>query len=208
MANLKALSLQDKQDQSFVIGANTSVLGQRVFGGPTDPISDVPVYIDYDHHQIHEGETFRWSNYATVGNGTSKDFRLSVPNITVPSGVPVVARMPHFRFEVVSSDSTDIFIYETPTFSGSGTLGTPVALERNGTYSAQLAIYSDPTAGTVGNLIWRGMLTTTKNSGGGINISENEFILKNNTEYLFRVTSGANGNKILTRFVWYEDLGV
>jgi hypothetical protein len=28
--------------------------------GPTDPISDIPVMMPYDHHQLHEGELFRW----------------------------------------------------------------------------------------------------------------------------------------------------
>ena len=45
-------------------------------------------------------------------------------------------------------------------------------------------------------------------SGGGEGSSVNEFVLKSNTKYLFRITSGAAGCDIHADFHWYEDLGV
>lgn len=192
-----------------VTGANTGVKGLRVYGGPTDVVGDLPVVIDYDHHQIHEGETFRWSVYtASLGNGVNKDIRFVVPNITIPAGVNPVARCPHFRFEVVSSDLCNIYLYETPTFTGNGSQRTPVAMERNGTYTPKLQVWEDPTITVVGTQIFQGLLLTTKNNAGALGGSFDEFILKNNTEYAFRATSGAAGNKVLMRFVWYEDLGL
>lgn len=56
--------------------------------------------------------------------------------------------------------------------------------------------------------LWQGLLLGNKSSVGDIDHSDNEFALKNNTSYNFRVTSGAASNKVLIRFVWYEDLGV
>jgi hypothetical protein len=176
--------------------------------GPSDIISNIPVVLDYDHHQIHEGETFRWSVYvSSLASGNNKDIRFVVPNITIPAGTSAVARCPHFRFEVVSSDLCQIFLYEIPTFTGNGSQRTPIAMERNGSYTSKLQVWEDPTISVVGTQLFQGLLLTTKNNAGALGGSFDEFILKNNTEYAFRATSGAAGNKVLMRFVWYEDLG-
>lgn len=193
----------------IVTGFNTGVKGLRVFGGPTDPISDLPVYIDYDHHQIHEGETFRWSVYvSSLASGSNKDIRLVVPNITIPAGKPTVMYVPHFRFEAVADSFGQIFLYEGTTFSGNGTQRTPVALERNGTYTSQLEIYEDPTVNAIGTMIWQGVNFAAKTSAGSIDSARNEFPLKNNTSYCLRYTSGTTGLKVLIRIEYYEDKGV
>lgn len=194
---------------AVIAGANTGVKGLRVYGGPTDPISDLPVTIDYDHHQIHEGEAFRYPFYISgVNNGVSKDIRIVVPNISVPAGVATVARMPHFRFELVASNTADFYLYEAPTFTGNGTQRTPVAVERNGTYSPQLQLWEDPTVSVVGTQLFRGVIFASKNSSGSVDTTLDEFILKNNTSYLLRATSSSQGNIFLIRVFWYEDLGV
>lgn len=183
------------------------VIGVQI--GPGDIISNLPVIQLYDHHQIHEGETWRWSVYtASLGLNANKDVRFKVPYITIPLGSNPVILCPHFRFEIISSDLAYIQFYEAPTITVSGTQRTPLNLERNGLYTPKLQIFEDPTNTALGTLIWQGLLTATKSSGGGIEGSQNEFVLKNNTEYLYRVTSLASNNRIMERFVWYEDLGV
>lgn len=192
---------------AVVKGANTGVYGLRVYGGPTDPISDIPVHIDFDHHQVHEGETWRWSVYtASLASGNSKDIQLVVPNITITSSA--VLQCPHFRFEVVCTDLANAYFYEAPTISVAGTDRTPLNLERNGSYTVKLGIKEDPTVTGVGTQLWQGLLTASKTNAGAISNPGHEFVLKNNTTYLFRVTSGAAGNKVLIRLVWYEDAGV
>ena len=177
--------------------------------GPGDVISNIPVFIDYEHHQIHEGETFRWSVYtSSLAQNASKDIRFVVPDISIPDGVNPAEKCPHFRFEVVTSDAAQVFFYETPTITVAGTSRSTISLERNGTYSSKLQVWEDPTATTTGTLIWQGLLTVAKNNAGGLSSAVNEFVLKNNSEYLFRVTSAASSNKVLERFEWYEDLGV
>ena len=175
--------------------------------GPGDIISNIPVTIDYDHHQLHEGETFRWSVYVTsLGSGSSKDIRIVVPNITIVKGA--VQQCPHFRFEVIGSAQADVFLYEAPTFSANGTQRTPIAMERNGTYTPALQIWEDPTVTAVGTQLYRGLILANKNAAGNTETSVIEFVLKNNTSYLYRCTSQSNGNIILMRLVFYEDLGV
>ena len=194
-------------DAEVVAGANTGVKGLRVYGGPTDPISDIPVYIPYDHHQIHEGETFRWSTLQTAGlnAGSSYDIVFTVPTLSSPA----LLYAPHFRWEIVADAYATAFFYESPTVTGgTGTARTPIPLERNGTYTPKLAITDAPTVTVVGNLIWQGLLLASKTSSAGADSPSNEFVLKSNTSYLFRFTSQTNGCKFLLRFVWYEDLGV
>lgn len=177
--------------------------------GPGDLISNLPVTILYDHHQIHEGETFRYEFYVnSLGSSSSKDIRLVVPTISPPDGVAMAARAPHFRFEVVASAQADVFIYEGTTFNANGSQRTPISEERNGTYTPQLQLWEDPTVNVIGTQIYRGLLLASKNQAGNPDTSVNEFVLKSNTSYDFRVTSQSNSNIVLIRFVWYEDLGV
>ena len=177
--------------------------------GPGDVISNIPVGIDYDHHQIHEGETFRWSVYVgSLASSVSKDIRLVVPNITIPVSVNPVVYVPHIRFEAIADSFGQLFLYEGTTFSGNGSQRTPIALERNGTYTPKLQIWEDPTVNVIGTLIWQGVNFAAKTSAGSIDSSKNEFPLKNNTSYCLRYTSGTAGLKVLMRIEWYEDLGV
>lgn len=192
-----------------ITGDNTGVKGLRVYGGPTDPISDIPVYMPFDHHQLHEGEAFRWSVYvASLANNANKDIQITVPIITLGVGETYVQKCPHFRFEVIQSANGLVQLYEAPTISVQGTQRTPIALERNGTYTSKLIIKEDPTNTALGTVIWQGINTASKNGVSELVGSQNEFILKNNTTYLLRTTSLGNGNIVLIRMVWYEDLGV
>jgi hypothetical protein len=211
--NKNGVRLKDSTSETFAhIGPITQTpSGNAVLVqiGPGDIISNLPVIIDYDHHQIHEGETFRWSVYvSTLASGVSKDIRLVVPNITIPAGSSAVQLCPHFRFEVVADAVGQVFLYEGTTYTGNGTQRTVLSLERNGTYTPKLQIHEDPTVNALGTMIWQGVTFATKNGAGSIDSSLNEFVLKNNTSYLLRYTSATNALKVLLRLVWYEDLGV
>lgn len=178
--------------------------------GPGDIISNLPVVMNYDHHQTHEGETFRYGNYtASLGNNASKDFRLVVPNIAGITDTPsAVRKCPHLRFEIVSSLGGVGYLYEAPTTTGNGTQRTPISTERNGTYTPNLQIWEDPTVTGVGTQLIVLLNTTSKQTTGGIDSSSFETVLKNNTVYLIRFTSSAASNQVLVRMIWYEDLGV
>jgi hypothetical protein len=184
--------------------------GLRVLIGPTDKISNLPVFIDYDHHQLHEGETFHWDVVGTAGlaAGSSKDILFTVPNITIPANNTAVGLCPHFRFEVIADSYSQGFLYEAPTVTGAGTSRTPTRMERNGSYTPKMTIQEDPTISVVGTQIYQMLLVSGTNKAGSTATSAVEFVLKNNTSYLFRFTSQTNGCKYLLRFHWYEDLGV
>jgi hypothetical protein len=176
--------------------------------GPGDVISNIPILLDFDHHQIHEGESFRWSTYvSSLASASSKDIRIVVPNIDL-SGSNAVNKCPHFRFEAIADSFGQLLFYEGTTFNGNGNARTPISFERNGTYTPKLLIYEDPTVNVIGTLIWQGVTFAAKNNSGAIVQSIHEFVLKNNTSYCLRFTSGTAQLKVLLRMIWYEDLAV
>lgn len=175
--------------------------------GPGDIISNLPVIQLYDHHQVHEGETWGWDFYGSLGNAQVKDIEIIVPNIDL-TGSTAVVKCPHFRWEVISSVGGDAFLYEAPTITVAGTTRTPFNFERNGSYTCKTTIKEDPTVTVAGTQIWRGLIISGKVSAGGLDTTANERVLKNNTTYLFRFTSAGATNLTLMRFMWYEDLGV
>lgn len=178
--------------------------------GPGDVISNIPVVMDFDHHQIHEGESFRWSVLVpAAANTNTKYIKFVVPSIAgITDAASAVRKCPHFRFEVVSDAAADITFFEGTSSTGTGTQRTPVSMERNGSYTSSLEVWEDPTTVTEGTVIWRGMVAASKQIAGGIEGSQNEFVLKNNTTYFFKFAPVANNTKYLLRFVWYSDLGV
>lgn len=182
----------------------------QVQAGVHDVIAGLPVTLEYDQHQIHEGEAWHYDIYvASLTSGASKNIRIVVPDITVPDGVPVAARMPHLRYSVEAADGIDTFLYESPTFSANGTQLTAINLDFNYTGDPpKMEIWENPTVTTTGTQKDRsGILVSAGKSGGDLE-GINEFVLKNNTEYLLRVTSNATPNKCLIDIHWYEDLGV
>jgi hypothetical protein len=149
---------------------------------------------------------------ANLASGASRDIVLTVPNITIPVGEPTVVRMPHFRYAIDVNDLCNAFFYEGPTVTAAtGTPATPLNYERNGSYTVKLAILDAPTitaAGTLIDSVYFQTASTPQAKVADAGGTPHEFVLKNNTKYLFRVTSGADGCDIHVTFDWYEDLGV
>jgi len=207
------VALDDVEDLLGDIKANQTNGTQNVQIGPGDPISNIPVFMPYDHHQIHEGETWHWDvKIDNLAAAATYDIVFTVPVITPGAGESIIVRCPHFRYSAEANDLCSFLFYEGPTVTGAtGTAKTPINLERNGSYTPKLAILDQPTVTVVGTLIDAEYTITPAvgvSSGGGTVDAVNEFVLKSNTKYLFRVTSGSNGCDIHVDFHWYEDLGV
>lgn len=174
--------------------------------GPGDIISNLPVVIEYDHHQIHEGEAWKWNFFGAV-NATTKDVRISVPTLTATT------RTPHAIFEIVADNTTSsIMTYEGTTWTSGGTDDSARIYNRNRNVIAtpNTKIYvagaTALTVNTLGTQIDQGYLFTSK---AAINTERAmvEWVLKSNTEYLLRVTTTGNGS-VLIKIHFYEDLGV
>lgn len=202
--NIQHVALDDSAGLPLVeTRANTGVRALTVAIGPTDPISDVPVVMDFAHHQVHEGETHTWGVLvSSLASGANKDIRL-----VVPDGLTPTTRTPHLEFEVVSTAEAEIYFYEGTTYTGNGSQRTSLNRNRNSLTTPAMTIWEDPTVNAVGTQLWVGLSGSGRRAGGG-DRGLAEWDLAVNQSYNLRVTSRAASNKIVIRLSWYEDLGV
>ena len=184
------------------VGAATGASGLRVFGGPTDPISDIPVYIDYEHHQVHEGESHQYTlPPASLASGASIQHLFAVPSLSATT------RTPHLVIEVGATAETWLYLYESPITAGSGTKQTSYNRNRNSGTSACSTVWLEPAVSNSGSLLSAWILGTGNRTGGTARDSL-EWDLKSSTNYLITMIGKANGNDLVMRLQWYEDLGV
>lgn len=165
--------------------------------GPGDPISNIPVTMEFGHHQVHEGETYRAQNaQASLGTNTVK-YR-----ITVPSGGP----SPHMVITVdVYNGSAKAVLYAEASFTG-GSAVTPYNRNRNSTNTPTTTVTSGVTStdGTAIETFYVGAGSKVAGTGR----SDSEWILKTNRKYRLDVTGLGAGTEAIIGFGWYEDLGV
>ena len=155
--------------------------------------------IEYEHHEIHAGSHFILTGFATLANDASLDFRFTTPNTT---------KWAHLLFKVSGPSQTELLIYE----GGNVTVGTPVTpinSNRNSTKTSVMTLASGPTVTTTGTLIYSqsaGLAGTTpaRAPSEGFVTRGSELILKQNTTYLFRITSRQADNIVSYDGEWYE----
>lgn len=168
--------------------------------GPGDPISNVPVVMEFEHHQIHEGETFRaQSAQASLATGTVKY------GITVGAYSPTV-RAPHMVLACsVYNGSAKVLLYEGATFtSGAGI----TAYNRNrNVLTAAAATITGGVTSTDGTLIETFYVGTGSKTAGTFR-ADSEWVLKASTIYRVDLIGLAAGTEAVLSFNWYEDLGV
>ena len=126
-----------------------------------------------------------------------QEYVISTPNTTAWA---------HMIFKATGSAITQVDIYETCTRTGTTDVAT-FNSNRNDTDSATVIVYvGASTDGSDGTLIY------TMKSGGSSAQSrqsmesrqDEEIILKQNTKYLIRFTSGTNNNLCNLKLEWYE----
>lgn len=174
--------------------------------GPGDPVSFLPVTIDFDHHQIHEGEVWHYYWMGAL-NATSKEWRLKVPVYAT------LIQAPHIVFDITSDNTTaTLALYEGTTWTNLGTKDTNIHNKnRNIAGTPGMEVYvsggTTLTPNVTGTQIWAGYLSNTAKTSLNTDRNVVEWVLKSNTEYHLKVTTTGNGT-VLSRFRWYEDLGV
>lgn len=186
----------------IVTGDNTGAKGVRVFIGPTDPISDIPITLDLAHHQLHEGESHQITIApAALAINTSIDLRLVVGNLAPTT------RTPHLTIEADATTEAWLYLYETPTTTVDGTPQTAYNRNRNSATVPNMQAYLGPTVTAVGTLL-SAWIIGSGTRGGGATRDALEWDLKANTVYLVRLTAKAASCNAALRCQWYEDLGV
>ena len=187
--------LQNRPSQSWLRWVNA--LYTLVNDMAIDPASQCMAVIDSPHHEIHAGRLFSYSDAVTLGNGVSQDYV-----IVTPATGPAC----HLEIAADGVGVTSFSLYEgtdkTPT-----TLQAPWNRNRLSSTVNTTLVYKGDSAGTTD-----GTLLSTYSSGTATNQSRSasnvdfshEVILKMNTKYIFRVTSGTAANLCNVQFDWYE----
>jgi hypothetical protein len=180
--------------------------------GEFDNKFKVPIYITIEHHKIHKGDAFE--RHIDSGNAAVASLEVAFKTL---SG----SKLAHILFGFGSSDEILFQIYEGATWdASSGTALTgnnnnrdngsasTVLLEDTTTGSFNTAgITKDPTNSAGGTLIEQ---QYTYNAGIGAAVSAesrhagHEWVLKDNTTYLIKMTQTGGNCKMSIDLHWYE----
>lgn len=163
-----------------------------------DEITRCISIISQEHHEIHEEDHYFYSDCITLGNGATQDYMLTVPDDAVRK---------HFTFNIKGSLKITVAIFEGGDRTGT-TPQTTYNNDRDSSNTAGLTIHKGTSNGsTDGTNIHPDCGGSGSQAGeGGIIERDKEIILKTNTKYIIRVTSGAASNSIATHLDWYEHL--
>jgi hypothetical protein len=153
--------------------------------------------IDYAHHEIHAGSHFIYTDHVELDSAATQVYLITTPNTT---------KWAHIMFDLDGSAITQWQLYEDSDRNGT-TLQTIGNSNRNSLTAATVTIHKGISGGTTdGTLIHlhKGGSATnqSRNSTGSRN--DEEIILKQNTKYLLRTTSGTDDNLTNIRLEWYE----
>lgn len=161
---------------------------------PDDSTTGALEVIDYAHHEIHSGSSFVYTGYATLAASAVQNLLIITPDTT---------KWAHFTGHVQTSGEATVAFYEGATVSANGTTTTPYNRNRNSATAPTLAIYTGPTVTGDGTLLYSGLIGSGRSFGGQVR-EEAEWILKQNTIYLLRITSAVNDNNVTWALNWYE----
>lgn len=168
--------------------------------GTIDTMTGAVTTIEYEHHEIHEGNHYYVSGFETEATGANITFGLTAPDS------PILC---HVTIDVFGTSQTEIYLYEGSVFVG-GAAVTPANNNRNSTTTSTLVIAKDPAVITYGTLIYSqssGLAGTTpaKSDLNALHDRNREIILKRNTKYTVVIVSRDDGNIISYAGEWYEE---
>ncbi len=153
--------------------------------------------IEYEHHEIHSGSHFFYTDSVELGSGGVQDYMITTPDTT---------KWAHMTFSATGSAITTVQLYEAG--DRTGTTGQTLRnSDRNSLTASVLTVHKGQSGGTTdGTLIWTmksGAATQQSRTGLAANRSA-EIILKQGTKYILRVTSGTAANLTNLQLEWYE----
>lgn len=172
-----------------------SKTGDETFQSPRVDVSTHTLQtIEYEHHEIHAGSHFSIADYDTsVASAETLEFVVVTPN---------TAKWAHMVFQFASTLGATLEVFEGSSAVVGGTPVTPLNNNRNSSTESVLTVIKEPTSITDGTRIAGFMAGAGRTAG--FSTRDKEFILKQNTTYLFRFTSLANSNAWSFVGEWYE----
>jgi len=166
-----------------------------------DAATEVLNGIDYAHHEIHSGSHYYAYKEATLASTEKLTISVQTPNTT---------KWGHLLWKLSTSDTAVFDVLEAVTSISGGTAFTVLNNDRNSSNTSGMTVKtaSDegadtaiaPTGGT--EIYAEGL--KGGNKVGAASRGDSEIILKQNSLYLFRITSAANSNVCSAVLEWYE----
>jgi len=153
-----------------------------------------PAYIEHTHEEIHEGKHFV-TTYAAVKNNAETIVLL----LTTPDNTAVA----HLLTKLRSSGEANFVLSENPTVSNVGTALTEINRNRNSANTAGVVVTHTPTTSDAGTVIYTEHQGSGQQRGADVR-GDNEFVLKQNEQYLLTITSEAASNDLSVILDWYE----
>lgn len=151
-----------------------------------------------EHNEVHNGTSYVISDYVDILNAGVGEFLFSVPDMA-----PLYV---HSVLSVQNNLEALYEMFEDVTVSANGVEFNSINRNRNSTNESLMKVYASPTVTSVGTRILRSKQGIAKQYGGSVR-SENEYVLKNNTNYMLRITNLASGTNTINGLIsWYEHL--
>lgn len=159
--------------------------------------SDSLPVIDVNHLRLHEGRAYYVYKHYPYSAGLAAGSSIDIA-ISWPAGIT-----PHSTFAYASSGETEFYVYENPVIVG-GTAMTMYRRNRNFTAVSSGSPVLAPTVNNVGTELYAEFISAN-NKGGGSESYTFEYVLKPETQYLFRLTNvNAQPHPATLRIEWYE----
>ena len=162
-----------------------------------DRVEQAQTIIDLSHRMIHEGKHYTFSYV-----DTDFDIADAIEVLIVVGSKPA-----HISAEVIAGKDTLLQAYEGAThapaveytaYNNNRVLNTPPTTR----------LYTHNDGGADGTLIWTsafGLSANPTNFAGGIARADDEWILRPNTNYLFKVSTGTDNSFLTVHLFWYEE---
>lgn len=153
--------------------------------------------IDYAHHEIHAGSFYSAGTVTDLASGGTVQVMITTPNTT--SWLHLLG--------IVETESESVVRWmENPTSPGAGATLPAVNHNRNssnvaaGVVAGTVGVFS----GTPGSVLFQYAMGSGKGIGGEVR-EINEWVLKQNEQYILEVVNNAVGNSWTSiSLAWYE----
>ena len=180
-------------------------------GGVCDEMTNSLITISYEHHEIHEGDSFVVSIVDTT--------MASAETLVLAFKTPAGTKRAHLIYEYSTLTGAHCELIEGPTWDqGSGAAVTitnrlraaspasSILLENRGqvTFTASDEMISNPTTLSGGTVIDTNYSFGSNKLPESSRRGQHEFILKPDSTYAIRFTSDASSNKGQIIVDWYE----
>jgi len=160
-----------------------------------DDVTKALVEMSYEHHKLHGGYLFSYTEASDIGNGANRDILIITPSTDDHT---------HMAMDISAESEADTKLYEGIGLTSNGISVTSYNRNRNSSNTPQTLLYHTPDGVSGGTLLFQKHFGSGKQFGGGSR-DANEIILKQNTKYLYRVNNATTGNNFISvELNWYE----